>query len=127
MIRTVLIIEDDHDIRVALRQVFEAADYLVLTVTNGLQAFDLLKITKAPDLIICDLNMPFMDGETFIKKKAVEPKIKDVPVIIISAHQQKFCQLPGITCMPKPLDIFQLIKSAKDAISSSGTNKGIDS
>lgn len=115
-IKTVLVIEDDHDIRVALRQVFEAADYVVLTVTNGLQALDLLRVAQAPDVIICDLNMPFMDGEAFIKKKKEDPKIKDVPIIIMSAHQERFCKFPDVTCMSKPFDMYKLVKTAKDTI-----------
>lgn len=116
-LKTVLIIEDDHDIRVALRQVFEAADYIVLTVTNGISALELLKVTTPPDLIICDLNMPLMNGESFIGRKKEDPKLKDVPVIVISAHQERLCKLPDVTCMPKPLDMYKLIKAAKDTIS----------
>lgn len=115
-LKTVLIIEDDHDIRVTLRQVFEDANYIVLTATNGVQAFELLKQIPAPALIITDLMMPIMDGETFLRKTRELPKVNDVPVIIISATFQKFCNFPNVICLPKPLDLFKLIKSADGAI-----------
>lgn len=115
-LKTILIIEDDHDIRVTLRQVFEAADYVVLSAANGLGALDLLKVVAPPDLIVCDLNMPLMSGESFIKRKKEDPKIKDVPIIVISAFHEKFCKYPDVTCMPKPLDMYQLVKNANDAI-----------
>lgn len=116
--KTVLVIEDDHDIRVTLRDVFEGADFTVLSAANGLQAFELLKQIRPPHLIITDLNMPLMNGETFVKKKKEDQKIKDVPVIIISAHEQKFCKFPDVTCLPKPLDLSKLVKTANNAINS---------
>lgn len=117
--KTVLIIEDDHDIRVTLRQVYEAAGFYVFTVTNGHSAMDLLNIIPAPKLIVCDLRMPLMDGKSFIAKKRSDNRIKDVPLIIISAYHEKFCDFPDITCIPKPLDLFYLLKCSEAALDKS--------
>ncbi|MES2525840.1 MAG: response regulator [Bdellovibrionota bacterium] len=114
--KTVLIVEDDHDVRVTLRQVYEAAGFYVFTVTNGHSAMELLNIIPAPKLILCDLRMPLMDGITFIKNKSSDKSLKDVPLIIMSAFHEHFPDFPGITCLPKPLDLFQLIKHSEDSI-----------
>lgn len=114
--KTCLVIEDDHDLRVSLRQVFEAAGFYVFTVTNGFNALELLKIIPAPKLIICDLNMPIMDGASFILAKKELPKIREVPVIVISAQNEKLCEFPDIACLPKPLDVNLLLKTAEDKI-----------
>lgn len=115
--KTALIIEDDHDIRVTLRQVYEAAGYYVFTVTNGHSAIELLNIIPSPKIIICDLRMPLMDGDAFITQKLSDHKIKDIPLIVISAYQDKFCNFPDLLCMPKPLDLFQLIRESENLIS----------
>lgn len=114
--KTVLIIEDDHDVRVALRQVYEAAGYYVFTVTNGHSAIELLNIIPSPKLILCDLRMPLMDGISFIRKKSNDNKLKEVPLIIMSAFHEHFCDFPDITCLPKPLDVFSLIRHSEEAI-----------
>lgn len=114
--KTVLIIEDDHDVRVSLRQVYESAGYYVFTVTNGHSAVELLNIIPAPKLMICDLRMPIMDGGTFIRHKKTDNKIKDVPLIIMSAYEDRFGEYPEIVCLPKPLDLIQLIRHSEDIV-----------
>lgn len=114
--KTVLIIEDDHDVRVSLRQVYEAAGYYVFTVTNGHSAFELLKIIPAPKLMVCDLRMPLMDGPAFVAEKSRDKNLKDVPLIIMSAYQDKFSDFPGHVCLPKPLDMFKLIKHSEEFV-----------
>lgn len=114
--KTVLIIEDDHDVRVTLRQVYEAAGYYVFTVTNGHSALELLKIIPPPKLMICDIRMPLMDGGAFVSQKSSDPNLKDIPLIMMSAFVDRFSEFPGIICMPKPLDMFKLISQSEDYI-----------
>lgn len=114
--KTALIIEDDHDLRVSLRQVFEAAGFYVFTVTNGYNALELLKVIPPPKLMLCDLNMPIMDGKAFVDQKIKSESLRDVPLIIMSAQKERFCDFPAVTCMAKPLDIHQLIKTAEELV-----------
>jgi CheY-like chemotaxis protein len=116
--KTVLIIDDDHDVRVSLRQVYESAGFYVFTATNGHSAIELLKIIPAPKLMLCDIRMPLMDGGAFVDYKTHDETLKDVPLIIMSAYPDKFCDFPGIVCMAKPLDLYQLIQQS-EALSSS--------
>lgn len=115
-VKSVLIIEDDHDIRVALRQVLEAAGFKVFSAANGLNAFDLLKVIPLPDLFICDLKMPLMDGESFINMKKQDSKIRNIPIIIMSAYKEKLCHFPEVQCLSKPLDMDMLVKAAEKAV-----------
>ncbi len=115
--KSVLIIEDDHDVRVALRQVYEAAGYYVFTVTNGHSAVELLNIIPAPKLILCDIRMPLMDGISFIRHKNQDQKLAPVPLIVMSAFHEHFSDFPDIKCLPKPLDLFQLIQHSEEALS----------
>jgi len=114
--KSVLIIEDDHDVRVTLRQVYESAGYYVFTVTNGHSAMELLNIIPAPKLLLCDLKMPLMDGGSFVKYKLSDKKIQNVPLIIMSAYHDKFSEFPDMVCLPKPLDLIELIRHSEDAI-----------
>ena len=114
--KSILIIEDDHDVRVTLRQVYEAAGFYVFTVTNGHSAVELLNIIPAPKLLLCDLKMPLMDGGSFVKYKLTDKKIQNVPLIIMSAYREKFSEYPDFICLSKPLDLTDLIRHSEDAI-----------
>jgi two-component system, chemotaxis family, chemotaxis protein CheY len=60
-----------------LTQVFEAG--------NGAEAFAVLQVNRV-DLILCDVNMPVMDGLEFIKQLPGVPNAKDVPVVMITTE-----------------------------------------
>jgi CheY-like chemotaxis protein len=114
--KTVLVIEDDHDLRVSLRQVLEAAGFYVFTVTNGFNALELLKVIPAPKLIICDMNMPIMNGAEFIQAKHKHDDLREIPLIVMSSDHEKFGDFPEVTCLPKPLDLFKLIHHAEEKV-----------
>lgn len=86
MKNVILLVEDDHDVRVAVRQTLEMADYDVLSAPNGADALRILNRAH-PDLIILDLQMPLMDGEEFLKAKERDDRLASIPVILISAAQ----------------------------------------
>ena len=77
MSKTILIVDDEKDIRTLLKRYFELNGYLVATAENGLQAIE--KAGLQPDLILLDLMLPGLSGEELL------PQIKDIPVIVISA------------------------------------------
>lgn len=79
---TVLVIDDDRDMRVSLAHLLESAGYKVVLVKTALAGLDAIQI-HAPDVILSDVRMPEMDGLEF-QRKARE--ISHVPVILISAH-----------------------------------------
>lgn len=101
----VLIIEDDHEIRVCFRDILEAYNFDIYSATNGRDAFTLLnQIDVLPDLIISDLSMPIMNGNEFVTAKNSIEKFKNIPVLIISAHSQKI-SVSEVAVLPKPVDL----------------------
>jgi DNA-binding NtrC family response regulator len=79
---TVLIIDDDRDMRVSLAHLLDSAGYETFVANSGQEGLDTLK-TKTPDVILSDVRMPEMNGLEF-QRKARE--ISHVPVVLISAH-----------------------------------------
>ncbi len=108
----ILLVEDDHDIRVAIRQTLEMADYDVLSAPNGADALKILN-RQQPDLIILDLQMPLMDGEEFLKAKERDDRLATIPVILISAAQpEKLVKVaPKVDeIIIKPLDLDKFLE-----------------
>lgn len=79
----ILILEDDEDIIDLLRSLLEP-DYDCYAAANGLEGLQ-LAIQGQPDLIICDIMMPVMDGWEFIKRLRGLKGFEEIPVIILSA------------------------------------------
>ena len=82
---TLHVVEDDPDIRETLRNVLECEGYRVVTSCNGARALDALRSGPAPDLILLDLMMPVMDGWSFRRAQLLEPALRHIPVLLLSA------------------------------------------
>ena len=83
MKRTILIVDDEQDIRMTLRALFEGNGYTVVEAHNGQVALDMVA-EAAPDLIILDLLMPEVDGYTFLERLPNE-LLDTIPIIVFTA------------------------------------------
>jgi CheY-like chemotaxis protein len=102
---TVLVVDDEYEVRTLVVAVLEEEGYDVISAADGIEALALLD-GKGADLVLTDLWMPRMDGHTLIQRlrEAGWP----VQIIVMSAlHDQPL--VPGIPLVPKPFDIDQLL------------------
>jgi CheY-like chemotaxis protein len=82
----VLIVEDDDAIREALAEVLEEAGCTVAVAANGSQALTRLRSGgPLPGLILLDLMMPVMDGFEFSEAQSLDPQLRNIPVVVMSA------------------------------------------
>jgi two-component system chemotaxis response regulator CheY len=112
---TVLIIDDDADIRELLRIVLEGEGYPVNLAADGLDALEQLKAGARPALILLDLMTPGMDSEDFLKRLREGPCAK-TPVVIMSGHnaaQKTSKELKAACCLTKPVEFEELLKTVK--------------
>jgi CheY-like chemotaxis protein len=83
--KQVLIVDDDPQTSDGLSLVLEAAGYTARTAANGAEALNELRQWR-PDYILLDLAMPVMDGWTFRAQQLRDPKLADIPVVVLSGH-----------------------------------------
>lgn len=117
--RTILVVEDDFDIRVLLCNFFESENFDVLSAENGKAALEVLRTTKAPDLILLDLMMPIMDAMEFRKIQESDPKIASVPVLVMSADPNvdvKRLTLGVNEYVRKPIDVETLLSAVEKVL-----------
>lgn len=83
--KKILIIEDNEDIAVVLKEVLNDIGHHVELANNGKDGLDHLINRGLPDLIILDFSMPIMSGVEFRKRQLEIPYLATIPVIVISA------------------------------------------
>lgn len=84
--RPVLVVEDDDDVRAAIAEILEGEGYEVAVAAHGREALEELVHLPPPCLILLDLRMPVMDGETFLRHlRADWPRLREVPVLVLTA------------------------------------------
>ncbi len=108
----VLLVEDDLDIAEAILDVLMDEGYEVAHATNGLEALELLRSEPTPAVILLDLMMPEMDGPHFREVQLSDPKLSEIPVVVVSADRmvaQKAQQLGISEYVTKPLQPSQLV------------------
>jgi signal transduction histidine kinase/DNA-binding response OmpR family regulator len=93
--KMILIVDDNEDIRAYVRQLFEA-DYRILEAHDGKHGLEIATATQ-PDLVICDLMMPRLDGFGFCRALKEQPATSHIPVVMLTAKATLQDRLEGLT------------------------------
>jgi PAS domain S-box-containing protein len=117
---TVLLVEDAPDTREAMQVMFEQLGAQVVCAEHGGDALEKLG-GSAPDLILCDLRMPVMDGYELIRHLRNDPRHANLPVVAVSgfASEESFrkAQEAGFDAyVSKPFEYEALVSSVQQAI-----------
>jgi CheY-like chemotaxis protein len=112
----VLVVEDDGDVREALVFLLEDAGMHAIGATDGLDALERIEAGFEPSLILLDLMMPVMDGERFLRIRKSDPRLAQIPVIVVSAMQKMRVDPEDLRIseiIPKPVDPQRVIESVR--------------
>ncbi len=85
--KTILAVDDEPDVIIGVRAVLEAEGYEVLEAGDGKQALAVLR-TQRPDLVVLDVLMPGMDGWETLSAIQADERLKDIPVLMLTALGQ---------------------------------------
>ncbi|MGB0682181.1 MAG: response regulator [Magnetovibrionaceae bacterium] len=114
MTKRILTIDDSKTIRDMLAVTLEGAGYDVVQAEDGQQGLDALASNGPVDVIITDINMPVMDGITFIKNVRSDPANRRLPILVLSTEgsgdiKQKGRDAGATGWLVKPFDPDKLI------------------
>lgn len=111
---TILLVEDDDDIRSTLKEVLELEGYSVATAAHGQEAFERLEEIERPCIILLDLMMPVMNGWEFLEKQKVHKKFSSIPVLVVSAAGEKARSASAAQgFVKKPIEVDGLLELIK--------------
>ena len=120
--KTVLLAEDDLEIRDILQDLLEAEGYDVIPASHGRQALEFLQAARGdkdrlPDLVVLDLMMPLVDGNKVLETMKNDPLLAPIPVVVLSAvARERPAGAAAFLRKPIPLQkFFDTIKSFVEA------------
>lgn len=83
-VHAIAIVDDYADNRLLLREVLRDR-YEVVEYPSGADALEGLPHSR-PDVVLCDISMPGMDGFEFVRRLRADPRLRHLPVIAVTAH-----------------------------------------
>lgn len=113
---TILVVEDDFDVRESLKDTLEDEGYTVASAADGFEALAYLADHPPPALILLDWMMPRCDGAQFLSLKHANPAIADIPVVLLTADIQKGGKteaLRGGAFLTKPVMLPELLATVE--------------
>ena len=112
MVRLVLVVEDDRDVREAVSDALESEGFTVIQARDGEEALARAR-DLVPSLILLDLMMPRMNGWEFRAIQAADPLLSGVPVVVVSAVADLVEELHPAAVLAKPFDLRHLLQAVE--------------
>jgi DNA-binding NarL/FixJ family response regulator len=118
--KRLLLIDDDPNLILLVKDYLEFRGYEVITAENGREALEVLE-GEIPDMIICDVMMPEMDGYSLVKHVREDPRTSWIPVLFLSAKGQSQDRVKGLNTgadvyMVKPFEPEELVAQVESSL-----------
>lgn len=118
--KKLLLIDDDPNLILLVKDYLEFRGYHVISAENGRQALDILA-TEIPDMIICDVMMPEVDGYSLVQKIRENSETNAIPIMLLSAKGQSQDRVKGLNIgadvyMVKPFEPEELVAQVESTL-----------
>src|SRR5579863_1039529 len=126
---TILIVDDETNLRKTLAEILRARGYCILEADDGTAAVELLR-TTTQDLIFSDWKMPRMGGEELLQHLRGHSQLASVPVIVITAYGSSHSAIEAVRLgaydfVTKPFDLDEIVVTAERALDHSALNREV--
>ena len=113
---TILVVEDDADLGETVCEVLTVSGYKAVRAVDGVAALEALGQGVLPDLILLDLMMPRMDGWAFRDAQLRDKRLKDIPVVVLSAVGEISKPIKADRLLRKPVEPQTLLKTIENLV-----------
>jgi len=129
MVQTILIIDDEINLRKTLAEILGGRGYQILEAGDGMEAIDLLQ-KATPDLVFSDWRMPKLGGEEILRHIRNEQRLASVPVIVITAFGSSHNAIEAVRLgaydfVMKPFDLEEISLTVERALAHSSLNREV--
>jgi two-component system chemotaxis response regulator CheY len=115
-IPSVLVVDDDDDIRESLGEAVELEGYHVRKAGDGTEALMLMRLSP-PDLLLLDLMMPGTSGWLVLDAMEADPRLATIPVFIVTAVPNVSGVRTGYPIFTKPLNVARMMRTIRAFLS----------
>lgn len=115
--KRIMVIDDERDFRLDLAELLFYQSYDVTTVENG--ALALMRLQEGrelPDLIVLDLHMPMVNGQSFLEELKAHEELQHIPVVVVSGFLEDKIKLADAE-LTKPLDRLEFLRVIEEIMS----------
>jgi DNA-binding response OmpR family regulator len=121
---TLLIVDDDSDLREILVSIFEAEGSVTISASGGYEALEKLKSNKV-DLVITDMRMPKGSGYDLIREVRGDETYNSLPIIVVTGYSDvrtsEMLEIGANALIPKPFNISQLFETVENCLKDSAS------
>lgn len=122
-IHTILVAEDDPELRQTMCEALTTRWTRVTGVGSGREAMELLRFDPTPAGIVLDLRLPDVDGWALLRWLREQQALRHVPVVIVSGAPYEHVELalghPPVTFLAKPVGLVELSEAVRNAVGAS--------
>lgn len=129
MSETILIIDDEANLRNTLAEILRKRGYKTLEAADGVEAMELLR-NATPNLIFTDWKMPGMGGEELLRQIRADRRLAAIPIIVITAYGSSHSAIEAVRLgaydfVSKPFDLEEISTAARRALEHSSLNQEV--
>jgi CheY-like chemotaxis protein len=111
----VIVIDDEADSRTSLVQILQLEGFRAVAFSNGADALNYMGASGPPCIIILDMRMPVMDGAQFRSAMLQDPRLKKIPVVVVTAFEPAAAaNLLALRTFRKPVNVTALLTIVRE-------------
>ncbi len=118
MTKTILVVDDSGTVRQQVSMALKQAGFAIVEAADGKEALEAIESNPAIDMVVCDVNMPNLNGLEMVEKVKKNPGHKTLPILMLTTEGQpsmirRAKEAGAVGWIVKPFDANQLVQTAK--------------
>ena len=118
MAKTILVVDDSGTVRQQVSMALKQAGFAIVEAADGQEALAAIESNRAIDMVVCDINMPVLNGLEMVEKVKQNPAHKALPILMLTTEGQpsmikRAKEAGAVGWIVKPFDAGQLVQTAK--------------
>jgi chemosensory pili system protein ChpA (sensor histidine kinase/response regulator) len=113
--RTILVVEDDPELRTLYRTTLRSAGYAVFAVDDGLDALEYVE-QVVPAAVVLDLGLPRLDGRDVQRELAAQPHTQRIPIVVVTGQTENINEDDFACVLQKPIDADELVAAVQKCL-----------
>ena len=125
---TILVVEDDPDVRKTAVAIFNKLGYVTLEAKDGVSALEILEKDNKIDLLFTDVMMPRMDGYELTRELRSTDAYRDIPIVMVTSRGERIDRIRGFDAgvdeyITKPHDRHELLRAVRRLLPTTSTSE----